>query len=106
LDDFQTLEKIYENIDAINGATKTKLEDSKENAFMSKRLCILDEDSPVPFDIEACRVHEFNAARVREDFVKLNFNSLLRRLEVLYPEVRGAEKQKPAPQEEKQASLF
>ena len=43
---FGTLEKIYENIEDIKGATKTKLSDCKDIGFMSKRLVtvVLDLD--------------------------------------------------------------
>ena len=44
LNDFESLEKIYESLDSIKGATRKKLEESKDNAFLSKTLATLYKD--------------------------------------------------------------
>lgn len=43
LNEYKSLEGIYENIESIKGAIKTKLLAGKEDAFFSKKLIILDD---------------------------------------------------------------
>lgn len=44
IEEFGTLEKVYENIDKIEGKLKIKLVDNKENAFLSKVLVTIKTD--------------------------------------------------------------
>jgi len=105
LSNHKTLEKIYENIENVTGATKQKLIDSKDIAFMSQKLCTLDREAPIEFDLPLCVVKEFDAEKVGRIFTNLSFISLLRRLELLYPQIKYVQKTSQA-EENKQATLF
>lgn len=50
LQEFDTIENLYENIDSIKGAVKDKLIQDKDKAFFSKELCTIYKE--VPLDIK------------------------------------------------------
>ena len=52
LQDYGTIEGIYENIDSISGKTKEKLLDDKENAFMSKDIATIYKEVPLEYSLE------------------------------------------------------
>ncbi len=79
LNEFGTLEGIYENIEKITGAKRTKLETDKDSAFYSRELATLRYDVPVDFKLSDCRVATADSEKLRELFKRLGFHSLLRR---------------------------
>ena len=52
LQDYGSIEGIYENIDSISGKTKEKLLDDKENAFMSKDIATIYKEVPLEYSLE------------------------------------------------------
>lgn len=85
LQDYGTLENLYDHIDEISGATGQKLRDGKELAFISKQLAQIRFDAPVDFDPDATRLADFNPEKVIAGLKKLQFNSLIRKFVKLYP---------------------
>lgn len=79
LNDFGTLENIYQNLDKIAGSTKAKLESGKDSAFLSQKLARIMFDAPISLD--TIPDFEFNKERVIEGLKKLQFNSLIRKIE-------------------------
>lgn len=52
IEEYGSLEGVYENLDDIKSKTvRTKLEEHKEMAFLSKKLVTLKNDCPIEFDI-------------------------------------------------------
>jgi len=84
LQKFKTLDGIYEHLDKIPEGQRAKLTAGKENAFMSKKLATLEDAVPIDFDLAACRVKHFDAAKVRATFAELGFKSLQKRIDDLY----------------------
>ncbi len=80
LQDYQTLEGIYEHIADIQGSLKTKLIAGKDSAFMSRKLAQIWLDAPVEFDPKATDVRSLDRTKLREMLEKLEFRSLLRNL--------------------------
>ncbi len=80
LQEHPTLEDIYENLDSVPTRFRTKLEESREQAFLSRQLARIVTDVDVPFELESCRLQGFNRERVVELFRTLEFRSLLDRL--------------------------
>lgn len=78
--EFGSIENIYENIDQLKGAVKRRLEENKENAFISKKLATIVVDAPVEFDIEASKVGEINKEALAELFTELEFRTLGKRI--------------------------
>lgn len=86
---FGPLEAIYENIELVKGSLKQKLIDGREIAFRNKELVTIHTDVPVEFDLEKCRVRDFDRERIAALFRELEFRVLAQRLD----EVLGARKQ-------------
>lgn len=81
---FGDLENIYAHLDEVKSASiKKKLEDDKDEAFMSKQLATIIVDIPMEFKLEDCVVHEFDVLKVRKIFDRLGFKSLDRKLDIL-----------------------
>ena len=80
LQEFFTLEGIYENLEKIKPAVRKKLEAGRENAFMSKKLAEIWLDAPVQLDLDAADIHNFNYSAVLDALKKLEFNSLVRKI--------------------------
>lgn len=78
---YGSVEEIYKNLDKITPESlKKKLEESAEQAFMSKKLAQLVLDVPLDVSLEDCKYNEFNKVNVKEVLEKYNFKSLIRRL--------------------------
>ena len=80
LQQFETLDGVYENLWQIKDSLRRKLETGKESAYMSRELARLFTDAPVKLDLEAMNVHDLDTAKLRELLEKLEFRSLLRKL--------------------------
>ena len=52
LQQYKTLDGIYENIDNISGKTREKLENDKEMAYISYDIATIEKNVPLDFDIE------------------------------------------------------
>ena len=80
LQEFFTLEGIYENLENIKPAWRKKLEDGKDLAFMSKKIAEIFLDAPVELNFEDADIHNFNYEEVLKMLRKLEFNSLIRKI--------------------------
>ncbi len=49
---FHSIENLYANLDSLSGKIKENLEKDKENAFLSKKLVILNQEVPLEFKLE------------------------------------------------------
>ena len=77
LNDYGTLDNIYNNIEDIKGSTRTKLEAGKDSAYLSKTLATIMFDAPV--DLSKLPNFSFNREQVISGLKKLEFNSLIRK---------------------------
>lgn len=80
LQQFETLDGVYENLWQIKDSLRRKLETGKKSAYMSRELARLFTDAPVKLDLEAMNVRDLDTAKLRELLEKLEFRSLLRKL--------------------------
>lgn len=80
LQQFETLDGVYDNLWQIKDSLRRKLETGKESAYMSRELAQLFTDAPVKLDLEAMNVRDLDTAKLRELLEKLEFRSLLRKL--------------------------
>jgi DNA polymerase I len=80
LQEFFTLEGIYENLEKIKPAWQKKLEAGKDSAFMSKKIAEIFLDAPVELNFEDADIHNFNYEEVLKMLRKLEFNSLVRKI--------------------------
>jgi DNA polymerase-1 len=87
LQEYGTLEGIYEHVEEIKGANKKKLIAGQESAFLSKKLATIQRDVPVELDLDACVAEDFERGKVESLFRELEFASAIKQLDKLFPEV-------------------
>lgn len=78
LQEYGSLEKIYENIDSIKGKTKEKLELDRENAFMSKEIATIFREVPLSISFEDIHYDGTNEDALINIYEDLEFYSLLK----------------------------
>ncbi len=77
LNDYSDLDNIYNNINKISGATRSKLEAGKDSAYLSKKLAEIMFDAPVK--LKDIPDFHFDRDKVIAGLEKLRFNSLIRK---------------------------
>ena len=87
LQDYKTLDGVYENLWQIKDAVRKKLEAGKESAYMSKKLADIWCDAPLQLDLPRMDGHHADPERILELLEKLEFRSLARQV----PEVLGVD---------------
>ncbi len=80
LQQYQTLDGIYENLWEVKDSVRRKLEAGKESAYLSKKIAELWCDAPLPLDLKAMDVHDLDRVKLKTLLTKLEFRSLLRGL--------------------------
>ncbi|HEX2620041.1 MAG TPA: 5'-3' exonuclease H3TH domain-containing protein, partial [Phototrophicaceae bacterium] len=80
LQDYETLDGIYANLDKIGGANQKKLAEGRDSAYMSQYLARIQQDVPLTLDLPACVAHEFDVNKVLEVFDQVEFRTLRDRL--------------------------
>lgn len=78
LQEYDSLENVYDNIDNIKGATKQKLIDGKESAFMSKDIATIYNEVPVIYSLEELKYDGPDVNGLREIYSDLEFYSFLK----------------------------
>ncbi len=86
LQEFENLEDIYDNLDNIaNPRTVKLLKESRDNAFLSKKLATLYDDL-----IDACDLDEFGfpsenpILKIADDLIEYDMNAILKRAGATY----------------------
>ena len=92
LQEYGSLDGVYANIDKITGATKTKLEQGKELAYISRDLARIKFDAPLDFDPKATCLADFDPQDVVDKLKALQFNSLIVKFRKLFPNTTTASK--------------
>ncbi|PTI16653.1 DNA polymerase I [Staphylococcus warneri] len=79
LNQFNTVEGVYDNINSVSGKKlKEKLENSKDDALMSKDLATINVESPIEVNLEDTKMEaDIDETEKIELFKKLEFNQLL-----------------------------
>src|SRR5699024_7652374 len=83
LKQFSTVENVYDHLDEVSGKKlKEKLENSKDDALMSKTLATINCDSPIDVSLEDTKLpdHADTDDKI-ELFKKLEFNQLLEQMD-------------------------
>lgn len=81
LKEYGTLDKIYENVENIKGANQKKLIESKDNAYMSKKLVTLKHDVFDSFDFDEYKMDVKNPfLNIYDELVKYEQNAVIRYL--------------------------
>ena len=78
LSTYGSLDNIYNNIDNIKGALKTKLINDKDNAFLSQKLATIYTKVPIDFDLEKIKYRGAVEDKLNSIYTDLEFYSLLK----------------------------
>lgn len=78
---YTTLENIYENIENLDASKKVieKLIESKDMAFLSKKLATIDTDVDINLAYDDCKVKDVNLKELYLLFKKLEFNKFMQK---------------------------
>lgn len=79
--EYKSLDGIYENIDSISGATKTKLIDGKDDAYYSKDLVTIYREVPINVTWEDLLYKNESTDELIDIFNDLGFYSLLKKID-------------------------
>lgn len=80
LQSYKTLDGVYEHLNEIKEALRTKLETGRESAYISKKVGEIWCDAPVKLDLKAMDVTQFDIPTLKALLEKLEFRSLIRTL--------------------------
>jgi DNA polymerase-1 len=86
---YGSLDRIYDNLDEIPARFRSKLIEEKEQAYLSQKLSAIVTDLPMDFDLQACEAKNYDREKVVELFRELEFRSLLNRIPSGDTEVTG-----------------
>lgn len=77
---YQSLDNVYEHLNEIGGKTKEKLEQGKDDAYMSYDLATIYKEVPIPFSLEDCIYIGMNIKDYKDILEELEFKSLLKKI--------------------------
>lgn len=95
LQEYETLDGVYEHLDEQKGALRTKLENGRESAYLTKQVAEIWTDVPIELDWDVADVNDCDFARVTEILQKLEFNSLIGRLPKTMQMAENEKKEEP-----------
>ncbi|MCS6807553.1 MAG: DNA polymerase I [Bacteroidota bacterium] len=76
---YGTLEGVYAHLDAIKDTVRKKLEESRDNAFLSKDLVTIHTDVPLQHKLEDFACREPREQELKEFFHQLGFRAIVGR---------------------------
>lgn len=77
---YQSLDNVYEHLNEIGGKTKEKLEQGKDDAYISYDLATIYKEVPIPFSLDDCIYKGMNIKDYKDILEKLEFKSLLKKI--------------------------
>jgi DNA polymerase-1 len=83
IEKFQTIDTIYQNLDQVENRWRGKLEQNRENAFLSRDLAQIRTDLNIKLDLQHAKAEELDFVSIESIFRELEFRSLLKTLERL-----------------------
>jgi DNA polymerase-1 len=80
LQEYDSMEGLYQNLDKLKGKQRENVEQFKEQAFLSKKLATILTDAPVPFDPDTLIMEDLDKDALRTLFDELEFRRLAERI--------------------------
>ena len=103
---YETLDGVYAHLDELPPGQRSKLEQDRENAYISQKLAKIVTDLTVPIDLEKASITNFEPGAVAELFRELEFRSLMSRLQTVMEQLGMAESPAPSVVAGQQMSMF
>jgi len=79
LQDYKTLDSVYENIDKLTPKMQEKLISDKDNAYLSFHLATIVKEVPMEIDISDIKIKEKDTYELNQIYENLEFYSFLKR---------------------------
>ena len=76
--EYGNLEGVYEHVGALKGKLRERIEAGKDDAFMSRTLCLLRTDVALPTAFDALKLRSADPGELVPIFTQLEFKTLLR----------------------------
>ncbi len=89
LQEYGTLEAVYQNLAQITGAIKNKLEVGREDAQNSRHLAQIILDIPLEFNSENCQLKGFDIDALKPLLKKLELNKFLEKVDHMQKQLGG-----------------
>ncbi len=96
LEEYGTLENIYNNIGQLKNKTAEKLKEYREPLYVGRDLVTLRCDVPIEHDWEQCRSSEPNHEKLLSIFSELEFKSLVNKFKSFSGDSKAQPEQNPA----------
>lgn len=80
INDFGSLDGVYQNLDKIAGKLKDKLVKDKENAYLSQKLVTIETNIPLGLSFENLEIKEFHTEDLKNVLEELNFKTFQKTL--------------------------
>ena len=100
LKEYGSFENMYKNINSLPPKISEKLATDAEQASLAKKLATIVTDAPITLVLENCSLTNLSMKNLKEEFEKLGFKSLLKRLQT------GATKSKKETNKSQQLGLL
>jgi len=82
---FGSLDNLYKNVDKIGGKRGENLREFKEQAYLSKKLVVINTQAPIKIDYQKYKLKEPDKEKLAALFSELGFNRLLTQLALAAP---------------------
>jgi DNA polymerase I len=80
---YQNLDEIYAHLDEVENRWRTKLEQGRDSAYMSRDLATIRTDLSIKLDLERARAHDFDEKAVTDFLGELEFRTLVGKVAAL-----------------------
>jgi DNA polymerase I len=80
IEKFGTLDSIYENLEQVEKRWKTKFEEHKEAAYMSRDLARIETNLKLKFNLEDAKVKPFDGSKLEAFFKEMEFKTLINKV--------------------------
>ncbi len=80
LQEYKTLDGVYDNLVLVKESTRKKLEAGRDSAYLSKKLAAIWTDAPIKLNLKEVDGSKVNPEKIRDILQKLEFRSLVRQL--------------------------
>lgn len=80
LQQYDTIEGVYDNLEHITGRNRKPLEGTKDDAVLSKKLATIVQDAPIQFVLEDAVAGPYSESKLAKIFKQFEFTSLLPQL--------------------------
>ncbi len=105
LQEYDTLDNIYANLDEIKGSLQKKLADGKDSAYLSQVLATIDCAVPIDVTLDDLVLQEWDKPRLLEQFTSLGFRTMISSFGLTDEDSKEAEQPKQKLAEIKEASF-